>query len=114
MGLRFFFGAIEARAFKNDVNADLAPRKILRVFHRIDLDLLSVNGDRIFAGFNGVRIFTDLAAVTALSGIVFEKVRKHFRIGEVVDRNYLVAFGSEHLSERKAPDTAETVNSNFN
>ena len=58
--------------------------------------------------------FTDLAAVTALSGIVLEKVSEHLGIGKIVDGNYLIALCAEHLSERKTADTTETVNSNFN
>ena len=114
MSLRLFFGAVETGAFKNNVNADLSPRKIFCIFHCIDFDGLAVNGDGIFTRFNGVSSFADLAAVAALSGIVLKKMSKHFRIGKVVDRNYLVALCAEHLSERKTTDTAEAVNSNFN
>ncbi len=114
MSLSLILRSIEARALKNYVNADLAPRKILSVFHSIDSNLFAVYGNGVFAGLNGVSFFTDLAAVTALSGIVLEKVSEHLGIGKIVDGNYLIALCAEHLSERKTADTTETVNSNFN
>ena len=61
-----------------------------------------------------MKILTDLAAVAALSGIILEELSKHRRLGQVVDSYYIVALSTEHLSERKASDTAKAVNCNFN
>ena len=65
MSLRLFFGAVETGAFKNNVNADLSPRKIFCIFHCIDFDGLAVYGDRIFTCANAVGIL-----ISALCRIV--------------------------------------------
>ena len=111
--LRFFFRGVEAGAFENNVNTDFAPGKVFCVFHCIDGDFFAVYNNVIVAGFNGVFCFTDFAAIAALSGIILQKMSKHFGIGQIVDGNNLIAFCAEHLSERKTTDSAETVNSNF-
>ena len=64
MSLSLILGGVEAGALENYVYADLAPRKILRVFLSINGDLLAVNGDGVFAGLNGVNFVSRLAAVT--------------------------------------------------
>jgi hypothetical protein len=38
-------------------------------------------------------------------------MRQHFRAGEIVDCDNFISLGAEHLSERKAADSSETVNS---
>ena len=116
VSLGLVLGAVETCALENNVNADLAPRKILSVLLSVDGQGLAVNSDStllIISG-NGVKILTDLAAVAALSGIVLEELSKHRGLGQVVDSYYIVALSAEHLSECEASDTAKAVNCNFN
>ena len=103
-----FLGGVEAGAFENDIDFKLLPGAVVCVLFGIDLYGLAVDGDG--AGFVIGGYFV---VVSALSGVVFEKVSKHFRAGEVVDGNDLITLCAEHLSECKATDTAEAVNSNF-
>ena len=43
--------AVEARAFENDVHADLSPRKVSGVFLRINLNSFAADGDStLFVG----------------------------------------------------------------
>ena len=99
----------------------------MRLGHSVYSDFFTVNGDRTgnFNGLsvffengffvrNGVKVFAYSAAISALSGVVLQKVCQHFGAGKIVDSDYFVAFRAEHLSERKTTDTAETVNRNSN
>ena len=52
--------------------------------------------------------------IRTLSGIILEQVSQHLRAGQIVDRNNLIAFSVEHLTESQAADTAETINRNLN
>ena len=104
----FFLARIEARAFEDYVDLEFFPGAVHGVFFRIDLNGLAVYRDR-----SGFVVGGDIVFVSALSGVVFEKVREHFRAGEVVDGDYGVALGAEHLPESKTSDTAETVDCNF-
>ena len=112
--LALFLRGVEAGALENNVNADLAPGQIGSVLLAVDGDLLAVNYDVTLACLNSVSVLADLAAVSALSGIVLEKVSEHLGIGKVVDGNYLISLCAEHLTESKTSDTAKAVNSNFN
>lgn len=108
MRLALRFGAIESRAFENDVYADLAPRQVSGVLFRIDLYLFSVDDDGVVRRGDLVR-----QSVSALRGIIFEKVCEHSGIGQVVDRDNVVTLGAEHLSESQTADAAESVDCNF-
>ena len=127
MSHRLFFRAVEARAFKNYVYVKFTPGKILSLGHSVYGDFFTVDGDRTgnFNGLsvffengffvrNGVKVFAYSAAISALSGVVLQKVCQHFGAGKIVYSDYFVAFSAEHLSERKTTDTAETVNRNSN
>jgi hypothetical protein len=116
VSLALVLRAVETGALKNNVYADLAPRKLGSVSLSIDLKGLAVygNGVSLIVSLYGVKILTYLAAVTALSGIILEKVGEHGRLGKVVDSNDLITLSAKHLSERKTTDTAKTINSNFN
>ena len=105
----FRFGRVEARAFEHDIYFQFAPRAICGVFLRINFDGFAVDGDRTRFVVGGNRIGE---GVSALGGIVLQKVRQHFGAGEVVDRDDFVAFGPEHLSESETADTAEAVDRN--
>ena len=107
MRLRFLFRGEEARALQHNVYADLCPGQVFRILFGQDLDPLAIDGDGSFIGFNGV------ALVTALRGVIFQQVRQHLRAGEVVDRDDLVAFRAEHLTERQTADPAKTIDRNF-
>ena len=56
MSLCLSLGGIEACALQNYVNADLAPRKLSCVSLSIDLDILAINSDEIFACRDGVSL----------------------------------------------------------
>ena len=107
VGLGFGLGSEEAGALQHNVNADLAPGEVRRVFLGQDLDLLAIHGDGSLVGLDGV------ALVTALRGVIFQQVGKHFRAGEVVDRDDLVTLGAEHLAERQAANAAKAIDCNF-
>ena len=108
-----FLGAVEAGALQHDIHAQLAPRSIRRVLFGIDLDFLAVHDDGIFGRFHGVQVFTDLAAVGTLSGVILEQVSQHRGRGQVVNRDHLVALSAEHLTERQTANTAKAIDSNF-
>ena len=110
----FFLGAIEARAFEDDVYAELAPRAFLRVLDRIDLDFLSIYDNGILRGLDRMLCFADHAKIRTLRGIVFEQVSEHFRACQVVDGDHFIALGIKHLTECQTSDTAEAVDGNFN
>ncbi len=103
-----FFGAVETGAFQNYVYADFSPRKINGVFLRINLDGLSVYGYAVFTRYNRLGIL-----ISALSGIVLQKVSKHFGACQIVDSYDFVTFRVKHLPKRKTAYTTETVDSNF-
>jgi len=81
---------------------------------RCRFNFFSVHNDGILGGFNCVQILADLADVAALSGVVLEQVSQHSGAGQIIDGNYFVAFGAEHLSESQTSDTAKAINRNFN
>ena len=114
LGLRL--RGVEARALEDNVNADFAPRKVLCVLFRVDLQRLAVDRDgvRFVVGLNRVQAFADLAAVTALRGIVLQKMCEHGGLRQIVDRNNLVTLSAKHLSERQTANTAKTIDCNFN
>ena len=107
---------VEAGALENNVNTDLAPRKVLSVLLSVDLQGLAVNCDGVSLVVSGNRVesFADLAAVTALCGVILEQVSQHGGLRQIVDRNDLITLSAEHLSERQTADTAETIDCNFN
>ena len=119
----FFLGAVEACAFENDVDTELAPRQVGRLRAGIDGDFLAVyrNGTGRDDGFavlteNGILVGNgmSLCDIAALSRVVFEKVSEHFRACEVIDGDDFVALCAEHLTESQTSDTAEAVDGNFN
>ena len=109
VSLRFRLGGVEAGALEHDVHADLLPGKVSRVLLGVDLDLLAVHDDGAVLRFHFVG-----EGVLALRAVVFEKVREHLRIGEVVDGDDLVAVRREHLTECQTTDPTEAVDSNSN
>ena len=127
VGHRFVFGGVEAGAFENDVDAELAPRQILSLRFGIDGDFFAIDDDRaggddgfaifgIDRGFDvdGVELLADRAAVAFLRGVIFQKVGEHLGLGEVVDRDDFIPFGAEHLTESEAADAPEPVDCYFN
>ena len=109
-----FLGAVEAGALQNDIDIKLAPRALSCVLAGINFNFLAVNDDGILRCADSVQVFADLAAVTALCGIVLQQVCKHCGAGQVVDCNNLISLSTEHLTESKATDAAETIDSYFN
>ena len=114
--LRFVFGAVEACALEHNVYADFAPGKLSRVCNCINFKGFAVNRDGacFVVRAHGVCAFADFAAVTALCGVILQKMCKHGGLGKVVDSNDVIAFCAEHLSECETADTAETIDCNFN
>ena len=109
----FLLGAVEACALENDVYADLAPGQLGSVSLSIDGDLLTVNDNGVLACLNSVQTLADNTAVTLLGGVVLQQVCEHSGVGQVIDSNYLITLGTEHLTESQTADTAKAVNSNF-
>ena len=107
MGGSLFLGGVETGALEDNINTELTPRALSGVLDRVDLDFLAFDNDGILSGLNGL-------AVSALSGVILQKMSKHFRAGKVVDGDDFVAFCTKHLAESKTADTTETVNGNFN
>ena len=105
LGLR----GVKTGAFKHYVYAYLSPGKVLGVLLGIDFNFLAVHYYGGFLSFYRFRL-----CISALRGIVFEKMRQHFGIGKIVNRYDFVALGAEHLTESQASDTTEAVNSYFN
>ncbi len=116
MSLGLLLGAVEACALENNVNVKLSPGKLVSLSHSVDLKGLAVNCDStcLVVSGNCVKILADASAVTALSGIVLEKLSQHGGLCEVVDSYDLVTLCAEHLTERETTDTSETIDCNFN
>ena len=107
MGGSLFLGGVETSALEHDVDAQLAPRALSSVLDRVDLNFLIFDNDGILCGLDGL-------TVSALSGIVLQKMSEHFRAGKIVDGDDFIAFSTKHLAESKTANTTETVNGNFN
>ena len=126
VGHGFFFGAIEASAFENDINTDFAPGEVFGLGFGVDGDFLAIDGDGTrndnglaiffedrFFGSDGVKVLADGTAIAFLGGVVLQEVGEHRRAGEVVDGDDFVAFGTKHLTESKTADASESVDCNF-
>jgi hypothetical protein len=109
VALRFFFVGEEAGAFEDDVDAEVLPRKLLRIFHSEDFDVLAAHGDGRLLG-------ADLGRLErAVDAVVLEKVGEGFRVGEIVDGD---DFDVGHLafderSQHAATDSPETIDTNL-
>ena len=110
VGLGLRLAGVEAGALEHDVNAQLAPRQLSSIGLGVDGDLLAVDGDVVLASLNDVA----LSSVVALGGVVLQQVSQHLGGSQVVDGDNFVALSAEHLTESKATNAAETINSNFN
>ena len=118
-GSLFLLG-VEAGAFEHDVDAQSLPRQLFGVGFRIYGDVLAVNGygaggDDFLAVFAHHRVGIGnfvIPCVIALHGVILEQMSEHLGAGEVVDSDYLIALGAEHLPESQTSDTAETVDCN--
>ena len=108
MSLCLRLAGIEACALQHDVNAKVAPGKVLRISFLVDRDLLAVYFDGIFAEGNLIA-----ERISALCAVILQKMSQHLGAGQIVDRNNLKTLCSEHLSESKTADAAKTVNRNF-
>ncbi len=110
------FGAVEACALKHNVYADFAPGKLSCVCNCINFQGFAVYSDGACFIVRGNRVcaFADFAAVTALCGVILQKMCQHGGLGKVVDCDDIIAFCAEHLSECETADTAETIDCNFN
>ncbi len=108
MCLSLCLRCIEACALQNNIYTKLAPRKLSCVSLCIDGDLLAVNSDVILTGLNLVA-----KSISALCGIILQKVCQHLRRCQVVDCNDLKSLCTKHLSESKTADTAKTIDCYF-
>ena len=79
MSLSLSLGCVETCALKNYVNADLSPRKLSSVSLSVDCKSLAVNCEStsLIISCYCVKVFTDIATVTALSCILLEKLSDH-------------------------------------
>ena len=51
--------------------------------------------------------------VTALRGVILQKMREHLRARKIVDRDNLIPLGRKHLTKRQTTDTSKPVDCYF-
>ena len=90
---------------------EVAPRKVSRILFSENLESLTVYGD---SACFVISTYSVCKSISALCGVVLEKMSEHRGFGKVVDSNDFITFCTKHLSECKTADTTETVNCNFN
>ena len=101
MRLGLSLGGIKTGAFQHYVYADFSPGEVFSVLLGIDFNLFAVHYYGGFLGLYCIRL-----GISALRRIIFEKMRKHFGIGKVIDSHDFVALGAEHLTESQTSDTS--------
>ena len=98
----------ETGRFEDDLSAEFTPRNTRGFGFLADGDLFAVDDEVVFIVF-------DFAVEATLRGVVLQKEREGFRVGEVVDADDVILFrGFRHLTEDDTTDTTETINTNFN
>ncbi len=104
VSLSLRLGGIEAGALENDVDVKIFPRKVVSVRFLVDRDLLTIDNDVVLTETDSISL-----RIAALGRIILQKVCKHFRRGQIVDRDDLKALCLEHLTECQTADTAKTI-----
>ena len=98
----------EAGGLDDDIDTEIAPRKISRVALSENLDFLAINDD-------GALCCLDGAGEAAHDRIVLQQVSKSLGVGEVVDgHNFQIGALLLESAEEVASDAAEAVNANAN
>ncbi len=108
MSLSLSLGGVETGALQDYINTDLTPRSVVCIRDRIDLDLFSIDRNGIFTSSDSISL-----RISALGAVILQKMSKHLRGGQVVDCNDLKTLSSEHLTESKTSNTAESIDCNF-
>ncbi len=96
-------GCVETCALQNYIDVKILPGKVCRVLLSVDSDFLAINDDGVLGSFY-------LSIITAMCCIILQKICEHIRRCKIVDRNNVIAFSLEHLSESKTTDTAKSIN----
>ena len=104
----FLFRGVESGTLQNYIYADLSPRKLSCVSFCINLNLFSVNDDRIISCRYSVS-----QSIFTLRRIIFQQMCKHFRRSKVVDCYYLISLCAKHLSECQTANTSESIDRYF-
>src|SRR6476659_8191987 len=104
MRSRFVLGGENAGALERDVNAELLPGQLRRVFDRRDLD-------GAVAAIDAVALDGDFAGEAAMYGIVAKQVCVGLDRGEIVDGEDLdvLAPGLDGGAQNVAADAAKSV-----
>ncbi|MNC33717.1 hypothetical protein D3C75_821210 [compost metagenome] len=97
----------EACAFQNDLNAQVAPRKLFRLSVGQNLNFLAVYLEETVMHFN-------VTVESALSCIIFQQMSQLLRVSQVVDCNNFDSFYFLNATECQTADTSKTVNAHFN
>src|SRR5258706_2613205 len=90
--------------FEDDVDAQVLPRESSWILLRENLDLVTVDDDRILARL-------DISLISAVYRVVFEQVRQGLGIGEVIYRHEIQIGDALNLggSNDLTPNPSETV-----
>src|SRR4249919_1112245 len=103
MRLRLVTLGKEACGLECDVDAEVAPRQLLRVPHRELVDLPAGDDDAVLLGLHRL-------GERAQNGVVFEQVRHRSRVADVVHRDDLeVPTPVELRAQEVPPDPSEAV-----
>ena len=102
-----FLGSKETCTFQDYIYSHVFPRQTGRVFFGKDPDLFSVNCD------GTVIVCHSMALITALYAVIFEQMRQHPRLCEIVDSDDLNGIVSKKLPERKPSYPSESVYSDL-
>ena len=97
----------EAGGFDDDIRSDGGPIDFGGILGLENLEALAFDGD-------GVIGMGDLVGQIAEDGVVFQKVRESFRVGDVIDGDELDVLIVERSAHNVATDAAEAVDANLN
>ena len=107
--VRLGFGCVgkEAGRFNHDLCANFSPIQLGGVALGIDLDLLAIDGDKVFAG-------NDFIFQVAEDRVVLEQVGQGGRAGQVVDGNKFNFRIAKSGAKNVAANAAEAIDTNLN
>ena len=97
----------KAGGLDDDLNADRGPGKLGGVLLGEHLDEAAVDPEVAADGLDRSRIRPERR-------VVFEQVRVHFRVRQIVDRDDLDVGIVEGGAQNETPDASETVDADFN
>ena len=108
MSRSFLFRCVETCTLKYYVNAKITPWAICSISLSINLNLFTINCDRILTSGYSISLL-----IFTLRRIILQQMSKHLRACQIVDCYYFITFCSKHLSECKTSDTAKTIDCYF-